>query len=81
MLSLVFFHDALLCRAVDKAALRRDLRVPARNRLWKLGEVHIMWTSAVSSLGDDNLEVFARNDHRLVAGRIEASDEIDDVAS
>ena len=40
-----------------------------------------MWTSAVSSLGDDNLEVFARNDHRLVAGRIEASDEIDDVAS
>ena len=37
--------------------------------------------SRTSSLRDDNLEVFARNDHRLVAGGIEASDQIDDVAS
>src|SRR5215831_14606141 len=38
-------------------------------------------SSGVSAPGDDHLEVFARNDHGLVAGRIEPSDQVDDVTS
>jgi hypothetical protein len=31
-------------------------------------------SSGLSSLGENNLKIFARNDHPLVAGYIEASD-------
>jgi hypothetical protein len=35
---------------------------------------------SVSSLGDYHLEIFALNDHRLVARPVAASDKIDDIA-
>jgi hypothetical protein len=35
---------------------------------------------SISSLGDYHLEILARNDHRLVARPVAASDKIDDIA-